>query len=97
MSLDLQAAARFSTFGMAKTGPMPISSGSQPATAKPRKRPSGFRPFCSRKLSLITHAGAGAVGELAGVAGRDHAAGHGRRMPLDAFVGGAGADAFVVR
>ena len=33
---------------------MPISSGSQPATAKPRKRPSGFRPFCSASSRCIT-------------------------------------------
>ena len=30
-------AARSRSFGIANTGPMPISSGSQPATAKPRK------------------------------------------------------------
>src|SRR5256885_1030964 len=35
---------RASSLGTAKTGPMPISSGSQPATAKPRKAPSGDRP-----------------------------------------------------
>ena len=40
--------------GTAKTGPMPISSGSQPATAKPRKRPSGFRPFFAAYFSLTT-------------------------------------------
>jgi hypothetical protein len=33
---------------------MPISSGSQPATAKPRKMPSGLRPFCSATLAFIT-------------------------------------------
>jgi hypothetical protein len=75
---------------------MPISSGSQPATAKPRKRPRGFRPFCSRVLLVDHHAGAAAVGELAGVAGRDQAAGNGRADAADAFLGGAGADAFVV-
>ncbi|MCY1372973.1 hypothetical protein D9M69_602170 [compost metagenome] len=45
---------RLSTLGMAKTGPMPISSGSQPATAKPRKRPRGFRPFCWAYFSSTT-------------------------------------------
>ncbi len=33
---------------------MPISSGSQPATAKPRNVPSGFRPFFSAIFALIT-------------------------------------------
>ena len=33
---------------------MPISSGSQPATAKPRNVPSGFSPFFSAILALIT-------------------------------------------
>ena len=33
---------------------MPISSGSQPATAKPRNVPSGFRPFFSASFALIT-------------------------------------------
>ena len=45
-----------SSFGTANTGPMPISSGSQPATAKPRKRPSGFMPRCSASFSFITTA-----------------------------------------
>ena len=44
----------FSSFGTANTGPMPISPGSQPATAKPRKMPSGLRPFFAATLSLIT-------------------------------------------
>ena len=87
---------RFSTLGTANTGPMPISSGSQPATAKPRKRPSGFRPFCSASFSCIsTQAPAPSLNWLAlpaeitppGIAGL---------MLADAFVGGAGADAFVV-
>src|SRR3569832_1894286 len=43
-----------STFGTAKTGPMPISSGSHPATAKPRKRPRGFRLFFDANSSLTT-------------------------------------------
>ena len=64
----------FSTLGTANTGPMPISSGSQPATAKPRKRPSGLRLLLLGVLLAHHHAGAGAVGELAGVAGGDHAA-----------------------
>ena len=44
----------FNTLGMANTGPMPISSGSQPATAKPRKRPRGWRLFLLAKSSLTT-------------------------------------------
>ena len=40
-------------------------------------------------------AGAGAVAELAGVAGGDHAAGHRGADVLDALVGGARAQAFV--
>ena len=86
-----------SSFGTANTGPMPISSGSQPATAKPRKMPSGFRPLARRCLVAHHDADAGAVGELAGVAGRDHAA-LDRRLDLrHALVGGVGADAFVLR
>ena len=34
----------FSSFGMANTGPMPISSASQPAKTQPRKKPIGFTP-----------------------------------------------------
>ncbi len=38
---------------------MPISSGSQPATAKPRKMPSGARPSRSATFAFITtHAAA---------------------------------------
>src|SRR5574337_317811 len=44
---------RESSFGTACTGPMPISSGSQPATAKPRKAPSGERPRRSASLASI--------------------------------------------
>ena len=51
--------ARASSFGTANTGPMPISSGSQPATAKPRKMPSGCRPRARAASALITtHAAA---------------------------------------
>ena len=43
----------------AKTGPMPISSGAHPATAKPRNTPSGRNPFAEAAASLITtHAAA---------------------------------------
>ena len=45
-----------SSFGTANTGPMPISLGSQPATAKPRKMPSGASPFFAAVLSFITTA-----------------------------------------
>ena len=45
--LDPHARA-LSSFGIAKTGPIPISSGSQPATAKPRKMPSGSMPCALR-------------------------------------------------
>src|SRR5690606_6143464 len=45
---------RLSSLGTANTGPMPISSGSQPATAKPRKMPSGFRLRRSASLALIS-------------------------------------------
>jgi hypothetical protein len=87
---DLQAQL-LQHLGIANTGPMPISSGSQPATAKPRKRPIGFRLFARRVLLADHHAGAGAVGELAGVAGRDDAARQRRLDAADAFLGGAGA------
>src|SRR5271169_5864775 len=40
--------------GTATTGPTPISSGSTPAAAKPRKTPSGFNPFCAASASLMT-------------------------------------------
>src|SRR5690348_17508642 len=33
---------------------MPISSGSHAATAKPRKMPSGFSPFCSATFASMT-------------------------------------------
>ena len=46
----------FNSFGTAKTGPMPISLGSQPATANPRKMPSGFSPLVAAALSLMTMA-----------------------------------------
>ena len=45
---------RASSLGTANTGPMPISSGSQPATAKPRKAPSGCRPRRSATLASTT-------------------------------------------
>ena len=41
-------------FGTANTGPMPISSGSQPATAKPRNTPSGSRLSFSAREALMT-------------------------------------------
>ena len=46
--------ACFSSFGAANTGPMPISLGSQPATANPRNTPSGFTPRCAAARSLMT-------------------------------------------
>src|SRR6266704_2523564 len=50
---------RSSSRGTAKTGPMPISSGSHAATVKPRKMPSGWRPRRSASLaSITTHADA---------------------------------------
>jgi hypothetical protein len=39
---------------MANTGPMPISSGWQPATAQPLKAPSGCRPRRSASLASIS-------------------------------------------
>jgi len=57
---------RSSTLGTAKMGPMPISSGSQPATAKPRKRPSGCRPLrCATASSISTQAPAPSLNWLA--------------------------------
>ena len=51
--------ARSSRRGTAKTGPIPISSGSQPATAKPRKAPSGVTPSrAARSPSITTSAAA---------------------------------------
>ncbi|MCY1553586.1 hypothetical protein D9M68_900860 [compost metagenome] len=43
-----------SSLGTENTGPMPISSGSQPATAKPRKNALGFRPSSSALSRLIS-------------------------------------------
>ncbi len=40
--------------GTAKTGPMPISSGPQPAEAKPRKVPSGVSPRRAASAPDIT-------------------------------------------
>src|SRR5262245_59372166 len=45
-----------SSFGTANTGPMPISRGSQPAAAKPRKMPSGCRPRLEASFALMTTA-----------------------------------------
>src|SRR6516164_10578923 len=46
-----------SSLGTANTGPMPISSGSQPATASARNVPSGVSPRCSASFaSMITQA-----------------------------------------
>src|SRR5262245_42788410 len=45
---------RFKSRGTAATGPTPISSGSTPAVTKPRKMPSGLRPFCAPSASLMT-------------------------------------------
>ena len=47
-----------SSLGTANTGPMPISSGSQPATAKPRKMPSGLQAALlgARFASITTQA-----------------------------------------
>mgnify|MGYP003694225291 CR=1 FL=1 len=94
--VDRSFPARASSFGTANTGPMPISSGSQPATAKPRNTPSGGKPFARGGSVAHHHARRGAVRELARVACRDDAA---RRSPGlifgDALVGRIGADAFV--
>jgi hypothetical protein len=75
---------------------MPISSGSQPATAKPRKMPSGWRPRCSASLPFIsTQADAPSLNWLA-LPAVTHAAGHGRlRIRCTAFERGVGADALV--
>src|SRR2546422_6258327 len=43
---------RLRSFGTAKTGPIPISSGSQPATAKPRKTSFGRMPSASATLVM---------------------------------------------
>ncbi len=48
--------AFLSSLGTANTGPIPISSGSQPATAKPRNTPSGCRPRAAATLPFITTA-----------------------------------------
>ena len=45
---------RASSLGTANTGPMPISSGSHPATAKPRKAPRGDRPRRSAWAASIS-------------------------------------------
>src|SRR5438270_8135500 len=46
--------ARSGRRGTANTGPIPISSGSQPASAKPRKIPSGRSPRFSASFASIT-------------------------------------------
>ncbi|MNP30124.1 hypothetical protein D3C76_1231830 [compost metagenome] len=43
-----------SSFGTENTGPMPISSGAQPATVKPRKNAFGLSPSSSAFSRLIT-------------------------------------------
>ena len=46
--------AFFSSFGTAKTGPIPISSGSHPATCKAAKDPERLKPFFSARFAFIT-------------------------------------------
>src|SRR6266478_2354299 len=70
---------RLSSFGTAKTGPMPISSGRQPATAKPRKTPSGSMPSA---LARHENRRRGAVGELRRVPRRHRAVLFERRLQL---------------
>ncbi len=89
---------RSSSRGTAKTGPMPISSGSQPATARPRNTPIGSRP--RRAASALRHedAGRGAVGKLARIAGGDECAVAAHRFQLgEALARGIGAVALVLR
>jgi len=45
---------RLRSFGTAKTGPIPISSGSQPAIAKPRKMSLGRMPSCLARSMDMT-------------------------------------------
>jgi len=45
---------RRSSFGTAKTGPMPISSGSQPTTAYPRRMRRGWTPSDAARSADIT-------------------------------------------
>eukprot|EP00967_Tisochrysis_lutea_P092606 scaffold133633_cov37-Tisochrysis_lutea.AAC.1 len=45
---------RSSSRGTATVGPMPISSGEQPPTAKPLKAPSGVTPAFSAAVSDIS-------------------------------------------
>ena len=50
---------RFKSLGTAYTGPMPISSGSQPATANPRKISFGLMPSCfARSIDMSSVADA---------------------------------------
>ncbi|MCY1185155.1 hypothetical protein D9M73_259110 [compost metagenome] len=44
----------FSSLGTENTGPMPISSGSQPATVNPRKNALGCKPSARAFSKLIT-------------------------------------------
>ena len=74
---------------------MPISSGSQPATAKPRKTPSGVRPFRVGQIGAHTTQRRAPSENWLRVAGRDDAALDRRLDAGDAFVSRAGADAFV--
>ena len=87
---------------MAKTGPMPISSGSTAGDLEAAIDAEDGQAFAFRGGAVHEHLGAGAVGELAGVAGGDVFA---FVDPLavfpdgfefgEAFGGGVGADAFV--
>src|SRR5579883_2154303 len=72
---------RASSFGTANTGPMPISSGSQPALF--------------RELGAHQQAGGGAIGQLAGIARRDVAALADRLEARKALEGGVGPVALV--
>ncbi|MCY1519273.1 hypothetical protein D9M68_540230 [compost metagenome] len=55
--------ARASTLGIAAIGPMPMTSGGTPATAKPAKRASGLR-LNSRRMRSDTRTTAAAPSDI---------------------------------
>jgi hypothetical protein len=63
---------------------------------KAQEAAQGLQALALRHGLVHHHAGAGTVAELAGIAGADQTPGQGRAHVADAFIGGAGADAFVV-
>ena len=74
--------ASFSAFGMAVTGPMPISSGKHPVAAYATSRASGLNPKLPRPIRIHQHHRRRSVRSLRGVARRHRSLRVKRRLQL---------------